>query len=48
MVSTELSQDAVRDYSRSANVLIAIQLRLMNDDGEECDDPDPGICTSVD
>ena len=39
MVIAETSQDVTRDYSRSAQVLIAIQLRLLeNEQGEENDD----------
>ena len=40
MVSAEHVEDVVRDYTRAAKVLIAIGLRILE---EECDEPDPGL-----
>jgi hypothetical protein len=49
MVIAESNQDVTRDYSRSAQVLIAIQLRLLAiDQGEERDEPDPGLRPGID
>jgi len=47
MVNVESDDVVVRDYSRVAKVLIAIGLRIIEDD-EECDDEsDPGLRASV-
>ena len=46
MVSDEDSEFVVRDYSRAAKVLVAIGLRILEE--EERDDPDPGLRPSVD
>lgn len=45
MVSAEPFENVVRDYTRAAEVLIAIGLRILE---EECDEPDPGLRPSFD
>jgi hypothetical protein len=40
-VSAEELEDVVRDYTRAAKILIAIGLRILE---EECDEPDAGLC----
>jgi hypothetical protein len=45
MVSAEDFDDVVRDYTRASKVLIAIGLRILE---EEEDEPDPGLRPSVD
>jgi hypothetical protein len=40
MVSVEPLEDVVRDYTRAAKVLIAIGLRILE---EECDESDAGL-----
>jgi hypothetical protein len=47
MVSVDVEPVVVRDYSRASQVLIAIQLRLLEEDREESDEPDPGLRPSV-
>lgn len=46
MVNVNGDEIEERDYSRAARVLIAIELRIL--ELEECDEPDPGLRTSVD
>jgi hypothetical protein len=43
----EISQDVVRDYSRAAQILIAIQLRLLDQGEENNDEPDSGLRASL-
>jgi hypothetical protein len=44
MVSAEQFEVVERDYTRAAKVLIAIGLRILE---EEHDEPDPGLRPSV-
>jgi len=45
MVNVEAGQIVSRDYTRAAKVLVAIGLRILE---EESDEPDPGLRPSVD
>lgn len=47
MVNVEVDEVVVRDYTRTSQILIAIQLRLLEEDREESDEPDPGLRASV-
>ncbi len=46
MVSAEVVQVVTRDYSRAAQVLVAIGLRILGEEGH--DEPDPGLREGVD
>lgn len=46
MVSANDDPVTPRDYTRSADVLITIQLRILKSE-EEIDEPDPGLRPSV-
>jgi hypothetical protein len=45
MVSDAEPEFVARDYTRASKVLIAISLRILNQ--EEHDEPDPGLRPSV-
>jgi hypothetical protein len=46
MVNVEAEEIIERDYSRAALVLIAIGLRILEEEGS--DEPDPGLREGVD
>lgn len=46
MVSVEVEQVITRDYSRAAQVLVAIGLRILKEEGHN--EPDPGLREGVD
>jgi hypothetical protein len=46
MVSVEVEEIITRDYTRAAQALIAIGLRILAE--EERDEPDPGVRESID
>jgi hypothetical protein len=46
MVSVEVEEIITRDYARAAVVLIAIGLRILEE--EASDEPDPGLREGVD
>jgi hypothetical protein len=46
MVNVEVEEIITRDYSRAAQVLIAIGLRILEE--EEHNEPDPGLREGVD
>jgi hypothetical protein len=46
MVNVEIEEIITRDYSRAARVLIAIGLRILEE--EERDEPDPGLREGID
>jgi hypothetical protein len=46
MVSVDPDNDVVRNYTNASKVLIAIGLRILEE--EENDAPDPGLCAGVD
>lgn len=47
MVTVDDDQVVVRDYTRASQVLIAIQLRLLEEEREESDEPNAGLRASV-
>jgi len=48
MVIADTADFEVRDYTRAAQTLIAIQLRILDGDQKGCDDePDTGLRASL-
>lgn len=48
MVNIKSEEIVVRDYSRVAKVLIAIGLRILENEKESDDEPDSGLRAGID